>query len=124
LSINNYLTRVKSEEESKEQKEEKSLFVNVGKKLVNLQYDEIYYIEANGDYVNFYLEKKLICVYSTLKNVKDKIKEANFLQVHRSYIVNINKIEELEDTSILIMKKSIPVSRTNKLILLKKLNLL
>ncbi|WP_298115621.1 LytTR family DNA-binding domain-containing protein [Flavobacterium sp.] len=122
----NKLNQKKKEEDknNNETANEKSLFVTVDKKLIRIHYNEIDFVEANGDYVNFYLDKKTICVYSTLKKVKNKIQNHNFIQVHRSYIVNTNKIDEIEDTTIVIKNKTIPVSRIQRPVLLEKLNLL
>jgi len=47
-----------------------------------------------------------------------------FLKIHRSYIININKIIDIEDNSVLIEKDVVPVSRSNRPELMKRLNLL
>ncbi|MFT5678170.1 MAG: two-component system response regulator LytT, partial [Patiriisocius sp.] len=63
-------------------------------------------------------------VHSTLKKIEEKLSDSSFLKVHRSYIININKIIDIEDNSILIAKDVIPISRSNRPELMKRLNLL
>ena len=87
-------------------------------------FDDIEFIEANSDYVNIKVESKKHIVNSTLKNIKQKLPEFNFIQVHRSYIVNINKVSELEDNILIIGKSLIPVSKSYRNDVLSKLNFL
>ena len=62
--------------------------------------------------------------HSTLKNIEKKLPDTIFLKVHRSYIINVSKIIDIEDNSVLIKKDVIPVSRSNRSELMKRLNLL
>jgi DNA-binding LytR/AlgR family response regulator len=63
-------------------------------------------------------------VYSTLKNIKDKLPENTFLQVHRSYIINLKKIVEIEESTVIIGRDVIPISRSNKSGLIEHLNII
>ena len=54
----------------------------------------------------------------------EKLPEKMFLQVHRSYIINFTKIIDIEDNSVLIEKNVIPISRSNRPELMRRLNLL
>ena len=63
-------------------------------------------------------------VHSTLKKIEDKLPQDSFLKVHRSYVINTKKIIDIEDNSVLIKKDVIPVSRSNRPELMKRLNLL
>lgn len=100
------------------------LYVNVDRRLVKVHIPSIYLIEAKGDYINIKTEEKNYLVHSTLKKVEDKLPSEIFIKVHRSYIINISQIVDIEDNTVLINKDVIPVSRTNKSDLMKKLNLL
>ena len=55
------------------------------------------------------------------KNIDDKIKNSKFLKVHRSYIVNLSKVVDIEETNMVIADKVIPVSRAHKPILMNKI---
>ncbi|HEY9221403.1 MAG TPA: LytTR family DNA-binding domain-containing protein [Lutibacter sp.] len=100
------------------------LYVNIYKRLVKISFDSINLIEAKGDYILIKTDKENYTVHSTLKKVEDKLPEALFLKVHRSFIINIKKIVDIEDSSVLIGKNVVPVSRSSKPELMKCLNLL
>ena len=59
-----------------------------------------------------------------MKTIQGKLGGSGFLKVHRSYIVNLSKIVDIEDSNILIGDKIIPISRANKEALLNKINTL
>ncbi len=100
------------------------LYVNIFKRLVKISFDSINLIEAKGDYILIKTDKENYTVHSTLKKIEDKLPEDLFLKVHRSFIINIKKIVDIEDSSVLIGKNVIPVSRSSKPELMKRLNLL
>ncbi|MDO9274958.1 MAG: LytTR family DNA-binding domain-containing protein [Lutibacter sp.] len=100
------------------------LYVNIYKRLVKISFDSINLIEAKGDYILIKTDKENYTVHSTLKKIEDKLPEDLFLKVHRSFIINIKKIVDIEDSSVLIGKNVVPVSRSSKPELMKRLNLL
>ncbi len=101
-----------------------NLFIKVDSRRVRLQEEEIMWVEAKGDYVIFKTEPKSFIVHSTMKNVELKLDSERFLKVHRSYIVNLDRIVDIEDSNLLIKDKVIPVSRSNKEQLMKRIQLL
>jgi len=100
------------------------LYVNIDRRLIKIDIPSIYLVEAKGDYIQVKTEDKNYTVHSTLKKIEDKLPDSLFLKVHRSYIINIQKIIDIEDNSVLIKKDVIPVSRSNRPELMKRLNLL
>lgn len=100
------------------------LYVNIDRRLIKIDIPSIYLIEAKGDYIFVKTENKNYTVHSTLKKIEEKLPDDLFLKVHRSFIININKIIDIEDNSVLIKKDVIPVSRSNRPELMKRLNLL
>ncbi len=102
----------------------KELYVNVDRRLVKINFSEINVIEAKGDYIRIKTDGKSHIVHSTLKKIEDKLPQELFLKVHRSYIINLSKIIDIEDNSVLIKQDIIPVSRSNRGELMKRLNLL
>lgn len=103
---------------------EEDLYVSVERRLIKIDIPSIYLVEAKGDYINIKTEDKNYTVHSTLKKIEDKLPEHLFLKVHRSYIINVHKIIDIEDSSVLIKKDVVPVSRSNRPELMKRLNLL
>jgi len=100
------------------------LYINIDRRLIKLHVNDILFIQALGDYINVKTIKKEYKVHSTLKKIKEKLPEKIFMQIHRSYIINFNKIIDIEDNSVLIEKSVLPISRSNKPKLIQQLNLL
>lgn len=100
------------------------LYINIDRRLIKLKYKEILLIEAKGDYINIKTESTEHLVHTTLKKIKAKLPADLFLQIHRSYIINFSKIIDIEDNSVLIEKNVIPISRSNRPELMRRLNLL
>jgi DNA-binding LytR/AlgR family response regulator len=101
-----------------------TLYVNIDRRLVKIDIPSIYAIEAKGDYIQIKTETKNHTVHCPLKKIQEKLPQKNFLKVHRSYVINIDKIIDIEDNSVLINKDVIPVSRVNRNELKRRLNLL
>ncbi|MEO1052655.1 MAG: response regulator [Bacteroidota bacterium] len=100
------------------------LYAKVDCKLVRIDFDDILWIEAKGDYAVFKTEKDSFIVHTTMKNALAKLGHQKFLKVHRSFIVNMDKIIDIEDSNLLIRDKIIPISRANKEGLMSKINLI
>jgi two-component system response regulator LytT len=115
---------VSSSSEKDETSSGNDLYVNIDRRLIKIDIPSIYLIEAKGDYIQIKTEEKNYTVHSTLKKIEDKLPDSIFLKVHRSFIINFNKIIDIEDNSVLIKKDVIPVSRSKRPELMKRLNLL
>lgn len=102
----------------------KEFYVNIDRRLIKIEITSILVVEAKGDYIYIKTDTKNYTVHSTLKKIEDKLPQDIFLKVHRSFIINTTKIVDIEDNSILIGKDIIPVSRTNRVELMRRLNLL
>jgi DNA-binding LytR/AlgR family response regulator len=100
------------------------LYINIDRRLVKLKFEDILFIEAKGDYIAVKTQKEEYRVHSTLKKIKEKLPRDLFLQIHRSFIINVVKIVDIEDNSVLIEKHVIPISRSNRPELICRLNLL
>jgi len=103
---------------------QKELYVKTDGRLVRLEYKDILYFENVGDYVKVISTKGNQIIYGALKAIDEKLVNPRFLKVHRSFIVNLDKIVDIEDNSIVIANKVIPVSRAHKPILMQSLNII
>ena len=97
-------------------------FVKADNKLVRVGFDEVRYVEALGDYVHIVTNQSKLIVYSTMKAVEEKFPNNRFVRVHRSFIVNINRIQALEDNSVIVEGKHISVGQTYLRDVLQRLN--
>lgn len=102
-----------------------SIYVNINKKLIKINLEDINVVEAKGDYVLLKLENSdNLIVHTTLKKLKQKLPSEVFFQVHRSYIVNLKKIVDIEESTIVINRDVIPISKSKRNALKEKLHIL
>ncbi len=90
-------------------------FVNVEYALVKIPIPDITYIEGMKDYVKIYLAtaKKPVLTKSTLKAMEEKLPAQQFMRVHKSFIVHVEKIESIRNREIRIGEAEIPVGESN-----------
>lgn len=120
-----YKVRDSLPEAGKEEKEpDEDIFIKADGKFVRLQYQDILFIESMGDYVKYVTAIKKYTTHSTLKAVEEKIDKRQFLKVHRSFIVNLRKIKDIQDNSLVIEGNVIPISKAHKSEVMERLNIL
>jgi DNA-binding LytR/AlgR family response regulator len=91
------------------------IFVKANQKLIKLAYNDIFYIEAFADYVKIYLENdKKIVTLQTMKNMEKKLPEELFSRVHRSFIVNRNKVASFSTSICEVSSIKIPIGKNYK----------
>ncbi|MEM1055216.1 MAG: LytTR family DNA-binding domain-containing protein [Bacteroidota bacterium] len=100
-----------------------TLFVKADGRLVRLDLREVGWIEAQKDYVLFHSESGDHLVHSTMKALAERLPDP-FVRVHRSYFVRVDRIGDVEDSSLVIGRKVIPVGATYRAKLLARLNTL
>lgn len=124
-SINKYLSenqQMTLEEPAKiEPEKSESIFVRSDRKMIKINFPEILYIESLADYIKIHLVDKTIVTRETISSIEAKLPKQDFLRVHRSFIVAINAIDSFTAEIIEIGKKQIPVSRSYKDAVLKRL---
>ncbi len=103
---------------------EDSLYINIDKRLIKLHWGEILIIAAKGDYIEIKTITTTYRVHATLRKIKEKLPDSRFMQIHRSYIINLTKIIDIQDNSVLIERSVIPISRSHRPDLMQRLNLL
>jgi DNA-binding LytR/AlgR family response regulator len=89
------------------------LFVRSNHKIVKIEPNEIDFIEALSDYILIHTSKQKYVVHSTMKGIEEKlIPFKRFVRVHRSYIVNMNHVEVVQDIHVIVRGKTIPIGRS------------
>jgi DNA-binding LytR/AlgR family response regulator len=87
-----------------------SIIVRANRSNIRINHEDILYLESQGDYIRIHLKGRRLLTKETLKNISTRL-PAQFIQVHRSFIVNSTHIDEESGTSIKINDEIIPVSR-------------
>ncbi len=100
------------------------IFVKSDGRLVKIMISDILFIENVGDYVKVVTNTGNYITYNTMRAVDEKLSSYDFYMVHRSFIVNLGKVVDIEDNSLVIGKAVIPISRSNRQGLMDRLNLL
>lgn len=103
--------------------DETSIFIKKGSSIVKMDMSDILWIEGLGDYVTINTAKEKIVVHSTMQSIEEKLVSGKFLRVHRSYLIQKDKIIDIEDDVITYYDQLIPIGKTYKKEVYKKLNL-
>ncbi len=88
------------------------LFLKSDYKIKRINFNDILYIEGMKDYVKVYIQNSARPVMSltTMKLIESKLPEKKFMRIHRSFIVNLEKIDTIERSRVVFGKTYIPVS--------------
>lgn len=89
-----------------------NIFIKDGYKLENVKKDDILYIEAMNEYLQIVLPNKKITTRQNFKNLLSELNDKRFIQVHKSWVVSVPKIERIENQRIIIGEKRIPIGDT------------
>lgn len=102
---------------------ESRLFIKEGNKLVKIDLKNVKYFKSEANYIAVVLTDQKILTLMTLKDLEPKLPDF-FQKVHRSYIVNLNRIDFIDGSAIDIENEHIPISQSYEKELLKKIDLL
>ena len=94
---------------------EDKIFIKEDKKYYQIKLKDILFIEAYGNYVKIYLLDKMIVSHQTLTSFTHNLPESQFIRVHKSFIISIDKIELIEGNRIHIHGNKIPIGKLYKL---------
>ncbi len=103
------LKKLKTQNHIDETSTTESLNIKCDGKLVKLAANEIVYIQAYQEYVCIFTMPNKYVVYERMKNIEKLLPKENFLRVHRSYIVNLGKIESFSGSILEVSGFEIPV---------------
>lgn len=93
---------------------ETSMVVKVDGMLVKIHFHDILYIEAWKEYVKIYTTDKMYITLMSLSSIAEKLPNPTFYRTHRSYIVNLEKIEAVEGNTIKLKQHEVPLSRSER----------
>jgi len=91
--------------------DEDYFFIKCGNKYEKIPFEEILYVEGMQNYVNIYTDKGKFVTLLSLKSLEENLDGRSFIRVHKSYIVNMSKINSIEGNEVIIGNNRIPISR-------------
>ena len=116
------LERFKEEQDSDESQFviNDAIFLKDEHYYIKLKFDEILYVQASGNYIEIYEESRKHVLKTTLKNILKTLPEDQFFQCHRSFVVNIEKVDKIGSRNLFINNVEIPLVKENRETLLSK----
>ena len=126
LAINNFAVKIQNnlkilkdltiENHSKEMflQVNDDIFIKQNYQFVKFSLKEILYLEADNIYTNIITIQKKYVIRQSIGNVHDRLPMKNLIRVHRSFVLNINKIDSFNEYEVVVQGHVIPISRTYK----------
>jgi two-component system, LytTR family, response regulator len=103
--------------------ERRSFFIRKDKDMIRVFVDEILYFESLKDYLQIFLKDQKFIYKARISDMEEELHDDQFLRIHKSFLVNISKIRSVSPTEISIEGIRLPIGRTYKNLVLKKLGL-
>jgi DNA-binding LytR/AlgR family response regulator len=98
------------------------IFVKKNKTMVKVYFDDILYIESMKDYVKIHTPEEIHFVKHQISALENELPDSEFIRVHKSFIIHIEKVTTVSPKSVGILEEKIPIGRNYKEYVLKRLN--
>ena len=126
LTINQMDTKIRNDTDSESQNSDSfilsdCIFVRHLNSMVKVDIKDILYIEAERNYCRIFSSSKEYLVVMSLKEMDEKLPHKHFFRIHRSYIINLSQIKEIAATHMVIGNKALPVTKSLREELLKRI---
>ncbi|MFZ2283454.1 MAG: response regulator transcription factor [Lutibacter sp.] len=90
------------------------IFVRSDRKMIKINFSDINYIESFSDYIKIYIENSVVITRETITSIEAKLPKNDFIRIHRSFIVSIDKIDSFTNEFVEVNNKAITISRSYK----------
>lgn len=114
LTLKNNENTITSAPEKTTQPKETSFFLKVDGAQRKVRFSDILYIKSKGNFVRLHCENERLMTAETLSNMEKKLSEYGFLRVHKSYVVNLEKVNGLEGNRLILKEEKIPIGNSYK----------
>ncbi len=88
------------------------IFVRNKDRMVKILFDTILYIEAERNYCRIFTKTKEYLLTMPMKSLEEQLPAALFQRIHRSHIVNLTQVDEVDESSVVIGQKALPLSKS------------
>lgn len=99
---------------AEEKKSEAFVYFRADRKMVKVMLDDVLYIESMKDYIKIFTKQSVVITKQSISSVEAMLPEKEFIRVHRSYIVSLNRIKSFTTELIDVEKKEIPIGKLYK----------
>ncbi|SHJ48438.1 two component transcriptional regulator, LytTR family [Reichenbachiella agariperforans] len=111
VAVDMALAKVQIEPVSKPNTEQLNLFVRNNNAIVPLDFNQVIYVEASDNYSIFYTEEDKYVVSQTLKNVEDILGDQGYCRIHKTFLVNLRKIDRIEHSVVFVNGSPLPIGK-------------
>ena len=111
-------------EQSRAEDKDRYIYIKEGKRNVKIILNDIMYIEGMKDYVKIFVGDEKIITKMSITSLEDILSREQFIRIHRSYIISLNKIKAFSASKVEIDDKKLPIGNTYKSPVLKRLDFL
>lgn len=98
------------------------LLVKADYKLYKVNYDDLHYIEGQHEYVTFHTTTKRITALYSLRNLEETLPKDKFVRTHKSFIVSIKNIEDIDKLNVTVAGNKIPIGASYRDALIERLS--
>lgn len=123
-SIERVKRRINRSEPIGTTKEDNFIFIRDSYVIRKIYVNDILYIEAKDNYAMIHFADRFYTIHSSIKFIEQKLPPSSFFRVHRSYLVNLSKVDSIEGKTIVINKSLVPVSDTYRADLNRRVQIL
>lgn len=114
LKENTKETTVVHEIQTTQSGDDSFIFVKSNKKTYKVNIKDVFYIEALGDYIKIHTNDNMIVTYQSMKKVEALLPSNQFVRIHKSFIVAINKIKTIEGNMVEVKNEKLPIGSNYK----------
>ncbi len=97
-------------------------FVKSDYKIVKINFAEVIFIEGMREYVRIHTENHKVMTLLSMQKMEEMLPSSMFARIHRSHIVNLSKIKEIQGNTVYLGNQQLPVSKSYKEQFLKQIN--
>ena len=124
VALYNFNKKVELQNEKFKNRLNDAIFIKDALAFVKVKIEDIYYAEAHDNYTFIHTKDKKYLLSSTLKLIEERLKPWDFIRVHRSYLINPDRINKVEHGYVYIEDKALSISKKYKKDFLQKINTL
>lgn len=97
------------------------MFVRSDRKMIRINFTEIYYIESLSDYLKIHTRTNVIVIRETISNIEKQLPDSDFIRIHRSFVIALAALDSYTNEYTEVQGKALPISRSYKSSVLEKL---
>ena len=123
IALYNFNQTKKPAQEADGKSAQDSLFIKEGNYFYKVSFDDVLYLSSDHVYVTVHTASKNFLVRSTMQEYLEKFDPSKFVRVHRSYVINTDKVEKINSTYLVVQGEQVPVSKNHRENLMALLNI-